>query len=336
MADFAPVIAAAFGHKSPDVIGVERLTGGSRKGVYRLTLDAGVPSASDSSVVAYVWNDDENYWPASGHTDSDDQSPDSGFNRFCAAHRALEVAGVEVPRIHLLDRSWTLVAGDLVILQDLNGGTLEEWIANEPEHARETVELLGATVRAMHAQRRDYPGLPGNAAPAALGEEESRLPVKEPGLQIASAVKERAQSDLAEAAARVPRIADAERRIVEALEERFRAIRPRRHYGLVHGELGPDHVLLTRTTHRPVLIDIEGVHFTDIEYEHAFLELRFADRYRPLSVDGLDPDRLRLYRLTTYLSLVAGPLRLLDGDFPRRAEMLDIVEQNVRRTLGQL
>ncbi|MET9259058.1 hypothetical protein [Amycolatopsis sp. NPDC004079] len=45
---------------------------------------------------------------------------------------------------------------------------------------------------------------------------------------------------------------------------------------------------------------------------------------------------MRLYRLATYLSLVAGPLRLLDGDFPHRAAMLGIVDQNVARALGQL
>ena len=45
---------------------------------------------------------------------------------------------------------------------------------------------------------------------------------------------------------------------------------------------------------------------------------------------------MRLYRLATYLSLVAGPLRLLDGDFPDRAGMRAIAEHNVTRTLEQL
>jgi hypothetical protein len=37
-----------------------------------------------------------------------------------------------------------------------------------------------------------------------------------------------------------------------------------------------------------------------------------------------------------YLSLVAGPLRLLDGDFPDRVPMLAIAEANVGRTLAFL
>jgi hypothetical protein len=35
-----------------------------------------------------------------------------------------------------------------------------------------------------------------------------------------------------------------------------------------------------------------------------------------------------------HLSLVAGPLRLLDGDFPEREGMLGIVEYNLRKVLA--
>lgn len=78
--------------------------------------------------------------------------------------------------------------------------------------------------------------------------------------------------------------------------------------------------------------------FFDVEWEHAFLELRFGEHYRWLrpGPGGLDEPRLRLYRLAMYLSLVAGPLRLLDGDFPDRVPMLAIAEANVGRTLAFL
>jgi hypothetical protein len=98
---------------------------------------------------------------------------------------------------------------------------------------------------------------------------------------------------------------------------------------LIHGELGPDHVLVAGG--RPVLIDIEGVMFFDVEWEHAFLELRFGPHYRP--AQGLDPARTTLYRLAQHLSLVEGPLRLLDGDFPHREAMRAIAEHNVERAL---
>ncbi len=54
-ADLAPLARAALG-RSRALTGVERLRGGTKKGVYRLTLD------DDSTAVAYVWSADEDYW----------------------------------------------------------------------------------------------------------------------------------------------------------------------------------------------------------------------------------------------------------------------------------
>jgi hypothetical protein len=49
--------------------------------------------------------------------------------------------------------------------------------------------------------------------------------------------------------------------------------------------------------------------------------VRFGANYQHFHTAGLDPDRLRRYRLARYLSLVAGPPRLLDGDFPGMADI---------------
>jgi hypothetical protein len=65
-----------------------------------------------------------------------------------------------------------------------------------------------------------------------------------------------------------------------------------------------------------------------------FLALRFGRQYRMLREPGLDPARLNLYRLAMHLSLVAGPLRLLDGDYPDREPMLRIAEYNTQQMLA--
>lgn len=70
--------------------------------------------------------------------------------------------------------------------------------------------------------------------------------------------------------------------------------------------------------------------YFDVEWEHVFLRIRLHDAYRPLAVDGLDEDRLALYMLAQRLSLTAGPLRLLDGDFPDRAFMIRAVSSASR------
>jgi hypothetical protein len=145
-------------------------------------------------------------------------------------------------------------------------------------------------------------------------------------------VLDRALRDLAEAASRDPRIAGAPDRLEERLLGLAAAVRPRAEYAVVHGELGPDHVLVDADGN-PVLIDIEGSMYFDVEWEHVFLRIRLHDAYRTLRADGLDEDRIALYTLAQRLSLTAGPLRLLDGDFPDRAPMAGIAEHNLEKAL---
>jgi hypothetical protein len=309
------IVRAAFGAR--ELVSVERLRGGSKKGVYRLTLDDRTTS------IAYVWNADEDYWPDTGqHDHTDPFGHATGLGLFEAAHATLSAIGVRVPQVVMLDSSKNLLAGDVALLADVRGGTLDTLCEDDPLRARRVVARLGDALRAMHRSRRDRYGRPGA----------DRSGSSDP---VEHLVLGRALGHLAEAAARVDGIATVERRLVDLLHERHAAVATRAEYGIIHGELGADHVLVD-SHDEPVLIDIEGVMFFDVEWEHVFLELRFGDNYHYLHGDELDDDRMRFYRLALYLSLVAGPLRLLDGDFPHRAAMLDIVEHNIGRTLAQL
>ncbi|MFF2063312.1 hypothetical protein ACFVWZ_16165 [Streptomyces sp. NPDC058200] len=74
----------------------------------------------------------------------------------------------------------------------------------------------------------------------------------------------------------------------------------------------------------------------DVEWEHVFPRIRFGEDYPVLHRAGLDENRLRFYRLAMHLSLVAGPLRLLEADFPDRAFMRSVVEAHLRHALAHL
>ncbi|MFE4975287.1 phosphotransferase family protein [Kitasatospora sp. NPDC056651] len=304
----------------------ERLAGGSKKGVYRLVMDDG------TSAIAYRWAAAENYWPAAEGDDdlADPFSPGLGAGLFEAAHARLAALGVPVPAIRYIGRE---VEGevegghgapaDLVVVEDVPGENLEGLLARDPRAAAPVLARLGEALAAMRGHRA-----PGYGKVAVVdGGGASH------GTSCEGVVLDRALRDLAEAAARDARIADARERLARRLLDLAAAVRPRAEHALVHGELGPDHVLVDAAG-RPVLIDLEGAMYFDVEWEHVFLRIRLrgAD-YRPLAVDGLDEDRLALYTLAQRLSLTAGPLRLLDGDFPARAAMAGIAEYNLRRAL---
>ncbi|MGW4645700.1 phosphotransferase family protein [Kitasatospora sp. NPDC004289] len=301
---------------------VERLRGGSKKGVYRLRLDDG------GTAVAYLWHASENYWPttpdaAEDHTDPFSHA--SGIDLFLAAHRQLTALGVRTPGLLAADRSRTLHPAEFAVVEDVPGESLEVLLERDPEAAAPVLARLADSLRLMRRQTAPAFGKAALIDGGGLSQ----------GSSCEQLVLDRALADLAEAAARDPRAAAVRDRVEAELHALAAEVRPRERYALVHGELGPDHVLVDHRG-QPVLIDIEGLMFFDLEWEHVFLRLRFAEHYPALHAEDLDPQRLALYDLAMSLSLVAGPLRLLDGDFPDRAFMLAVVEHNLARVLAAL
>jgi len=320
--EVASVVRAAFGG-GRRLAGVARLSGGSKKGVYRLTFD------DDPPAILYVWDVDEDYWPRprdrAGEDRADAFAHASGIDLFGASHARLDALGVRTPRVHLIDGSRTLHPADVAVVEDVRGGTLEALLQRDPRAGHRTLVSLGAALGTMHRHRG--PRL-GKLAAGDRGD-------APPDRSCEQVVLDRALGHLAAAARRVERIAAVRERLEEVTRELAAAVRPRTRYGLVHGELGPDHVLVDERG-EPVIIDIEGAMFFDVEWEHAFLQLRFHEHYRWLRAEDLDDRRLRFYTLAMRLSLVAGPLELLDGDYPDRELMMRIVAHNIDRTLSFL
>ncbi|GHF72305.1 aminoglycoside phosphotransferase [Kitasatospora xanthocidica] len=303
------------------LVAVERLAGGSKKGVYRLVMD------DATTAIAYLWAASENYWPAAEGDDdlTDPFSPGLGLDLFAAAHARLHALGVRVPELRLLDRDGVHGPTELAIVEDLPGRNLEALLARDPRAAAPVMDRFGEALEAMRSHRAPAYG----KVAVVDGGGTSR------GTSCEGVVLDRALRDLAGAAARDQRIARARDRLEERLLALAAAVRPRTEYAAVHGELGPDHVLVDQAGH-PVVIDIEGAMYFDVEWEHVFLRIRLHDAYRPLAVDGLDEDRLALYTLAQRLALTAGPLRLLDGGFPDRSAMAAIAEYNLTEALALL
>ncbi|MFJ9905209.1 phosphotransferase family protein [Streptomyces sp. NPDC101152] len=304
------------------VTAVDRLRGGSKKGVYRVRVD-GTPMAS---VIVYNWAEEENFWPGQNGIDAGDPfAPASGLAAFLTSQRSLDNLGVRVPRVLLADESRHRYPADVAVVEDVSSGTLEALLESDPARATAALNDLAAMVEIMHR---------------CLAPKYGRVDLLEQGgtasgVSCEQLVLDRALRDLEEASGRDRRIAASDGHLRDRLHGLAELVAPRAEYGLIHGELGPDHVLVDAEGHA-VLIDIEGLMHFDIEWEHVFLQLRFGRHYPALSRPGLDPERLDLYMLAMRLSLVAGPLRLLDGDYPDRAFMQGIAEHNLKEALALL
>ncbi|MEV6509100.1 phosphotransferase [Streptomyces sp. NPDC051642] len=315
--DLAP-FAQALGRTLNDVT---RLRGGSKKGVYRLAFQDG------STAVAYVWSPDEDLWDAGPGDPRDPFSHASGLTLFTAAANRLAAAGVRAPRLLHADPTHTHLPADVAIVEDLPGGTLEDLLDDDKAavpkaKALERMAALLGTLHACTGPRLGKVAVIDNGGSSYGGSCEA-------------VVAERALSDLDELPARDPRAAAAHPQLADAVRTLAARVRPRTEpLTLIHGELGPDHVRVTPDGDL-ALIDIEGLMYFDAEWEHVFLRLRFGPHYDPLRTEGLDEDRLRLYGLAMHLSLIAGPLRLLDvGDFHDPEFMRGIAEHNLQQALS--
>jgi hypothetical protein len=297
---------------------VERLAGGTRKGVYRLTMDDAM------TAIAYLWEESENYWPtlAGDNDDADPFSAGVGLHLYEAAHARMAALGLRVPAIYLIDREHAYRPADLAVVEDFPGEPLVELFDRDPAAAEPIMARLETTLAMMRAHRAPAYGklayVDGGGTPPTASCE---VAARDFGLRC-----------LAEAAGRDQRIADANDRLAQRLHELTAVVPPRAEYSVVHGELW-GHVLIDPAG-EPVLIDIEDLMYFDVEWEHVFLQIRLGAGYPRLAVPGLDQARMALYMLVQRLSLTAGPLRLLDGDFPRRDFMRGIAERNLNQALS--
>ena len=283
---------------------------------------------NESTFVLYVWSPDEDYWPRAdpGADDgdpcdlfSDASSPDL----FEASHALLLRLGVRVPALYAIDRTRSHYEADVAFVEDIRGGTLERLIEHDPVGSGRVLDSLRATLVRMHGHQG--PKI-GTASTVEQGGGDH-------GDRPEDVVLAQALRHLEEAAERAPRIAAVRDEIEHAARSLASGLRPRTTYSLIHGELGADHVLVDDEGDA-VLIDIEGVMFFDVEWEHAFIRMRFRDQAHRLETAGLDEQRMHFYALVLHLSLIAGPLKLVDGDIPERDEYLEIAEAHTDRALS--
>jgi hypothetical protein len=319
--DLAGATRAALGSERR-IRELTRLAGGTTKGVYRLAMDDG------TTAIAYLWEDSENYWPqAPNENDAADPfSSGNSIGLFATAHRLLASLGLRVPRIYLLDRDRAHYPADIAILEDFPGEDLLALRERDPVAAKPVLARLREALAAMRGYRGRAPGkvsfIDAGGMPRWPTSEEAVLAL---GLRC-----------VAEATERDRRIADNRERLKDRLRELAAAVRPRAEYSVVHGELGLDHVLVDADGN-PVIIDVEDLMYFDVEWEHAHMRVRLGrDWASTVGTGDLDEDRLALCMLAQRLFLVAGPMRLLDGDFPDRAFMRSIIEHNQNEALALL
>lgn len=159
---FVPALGGILRAYQPDrrLLAVERLMGGTSKGVYRLSLDG------ELSVIAYVWSLAETSWPEPTGMDASEPFTDvGGAALLVAASTALSAAGVRAPEILHVDVSHAAVPADVVLVEDVQGVSLSELLESNPRAAQAALADLGAVGRRLLGTTASWYGKVGLAGP---------------------------------------------------------------------------------------------------------------------------------------------------------------------------
>lgn len=277
--------------------GFRQFKGGARKQVFFLQL-----RNPDMQCVMYVWHNVENYFAervAGGfeETQSDDNAP----ALFLTHTRYLSEHAINVPQVLY---SGTLASGHrYAFVEQIDGSGFDTFAASASKLERHAVLTeIGAQLAKLHAVERAFPG--------ALVE-----PFDKIGIAPQERALQRALLEVEATAQAQAQIAEHRLQIRDQLQTLYAQLLPRSTYHLLHGELAGNHVLVRAQDHAVYFVDIEGIHFADLESEHTFLQMIYSEAdYRYLTRSDLDPARMAFYKFAMHVSLVyAGSCFMLRG-----------------------
>ncbi|WP_238649844.1 phosphotransferase family protein [Paenibacillus piscarius] len=296
-ADLQEYAKQVFGN-SYSVTKVSKMEGGAQKVVYKLDCTGGF------SCILYVWDLAMNYFREEIVTDQV-HAQSYGSEYFELNNRYLIEHSIRTPLLYDMNRSRDQYDFDYALVEYIPGKAAEAYFEHPDPRVKEHIfQQIGELIRTMHRGESGTYGKPGQGL-AASSQRPCHLNQLNNGI-----------AQLSYAAEHHEVIRKNQGKLLDKLYELESRITPRRRYGFIHGELGPNHIMVTEEQLEPCLIDIEGSEFYDIEYEHSFLELRFGGFYRYLKNDRLDENRLRFYKFHHHLSLISGGLKLLQRGFP--------------------
>ncbi|REE56474.1 phosphotransferase family enzyme [Paenibacillus taihuensis] len=299
--------------------------GGAQKVVYR------VRTVNGFTLMLYIWDISHNYFQAEVEEAAAEENGGQrsfGAELFRSNNRFMREHGIRTPAIYAMNTSQEQYSFDYALVEYIGGGDLEPYMNHPSEAVRDQVlggcrELLGKLHQIRHT----------SWGPLTAG---GRLPDGD-GQRVSceAGIHDNAIRNLA-FLAQETKLSQLKQGRLEELLERIRAgIVPRADYRFIHSELGPDHILVNEQL-EPYLIDIEGAAFFDQEYEHSFLQFRFAGYERYLAREDLDPVRMRFYKLCHHISCATGGLKLLQRGFPNRELANAIMSSNLSQTLSYL
>lgn len=307
--DLEQAMGSIFG-KNYLVNNIIRIYGGAQKVTYK------VDCTNCFSFILYVWDPAMDYFQE--EKSENDIMQSGGADLFEMNYNCLRSHDIRTPKMLYIDRSKNKYPFDFAFVEYIKGGDISGYYDKSREIRDKVFSDLGKTIKKMHAVKSGR-----------FGSLKSNPPFSQTCENI---IWQRTLNELEYSSKNVEEINKNKDGLIKILNRLYYDIKPRNYYSLVHGELGPNHVMVDDNL-KPYLIDIECLMYFDVEYEHSFMEFRFDNYNDYLKEEDLDPIRLRFYKLHHHIACVTGACKLLSRGYPDKDELEGMIEYNLREAL---
>lgn len=265
---------------------LERIFGGAQKYTYLGTASNGF------KFIVYIWDKSTSYFY--------DDNPNAVFvsssaELFELNNKLMTKYGINVPKLYYMDRSRVEQPYDYALVEYIEGVDMDEVIARQPQRLEKVLVSLKRNMDQLHHIKSKEVGQLNQFQPTTFNLIEFALKAAQENIDYLIQV-------------------DDENKVLylkvsKLLEQLAQKMTERDEYTFIHGELGPNHVIVDKNN-EAFLIDIEGAKYADIEEEVSFLKIRFGSYYDALVKETFDFNRMAFNHLCHCVGNLSGAMEL--------------------------
>ncbi|PPK80024.1 phosphotransferase family enzyme [Lacrimispora xylanisolvens] len=267
-----------------------RILGGAQKHTYLAETKSGF------CFIIYIWDKSTSYFTYNEEKDIFSSSSSMLFelnNNLMLQHNVL------TPKLYFMDRSKEEQDYEYAFAEYIDGTDMDHIISQQEDRLPGVLSSLKTSINNLHKIKSDLVG------------QLNRMQTKE--FDVLEYSLKAAQKNIEYLKAADGSNKKLHMGVWDKLLKLSSVMVKRQEYTFIHGELGPNHVMVDNYDNA-YLIDIEGGKYCDLEEELSFLNIRFGRLLQNLEMD-LDSDRMEFYHIGHCLNNLSGAIQLKLKDY---------------------
>lgn len=271
--------------KEYELVSMERILGGAQKYTFLAKCTNGF------EFIIYQWGKEMTYFENNGENAV---FCSSSAKLFQSNNELMRKYGVLTPKLFYVDRSRRDCDYEYAFVEYISGRDMDYIMEKEPNRLQEVLESLSVSIDKLHGIKSEVAGQVG------------RLQTSD--FDIISFELEDMRQNSSYLQEYDKEYADLYIQVEAKATEYADKLEKRKEYTFIHGELGPNHVIVDKDNNA-YLIDIEGAKFYDVEEELSFLDIRFNKMLKKAE-NEVDEKRIYFYYIGHCLGNLRGAVEL--------------------------